>query len=216
MSVSKVDFKKIEKNLYNPPTRPVMAEVPEMSFLMVDGSGDPNDEKGEYQKAVEMLYTLSYTIKMSKKGSHPIDHYFEYVVPPLEGLWWTENPNDLSDKKHFLWTAMIRQPSFVNEEAVKWAKEEASRKKPSLDFTKVYLSVYKEGRTVQMMHIGSYDTEQETFKQMEEYMVEHQLQRPLTCERKHHEIYLSDPRRTRTDRLKTIIRLPVEPMEGKA
>ena len=151
-----LDFKKESKNLYQPKTIPVIVDVPKMTFIMVDGKGNPNDESGEYAKAIEMLYGLSYTIKMSSKSGNAPADFFEYVVPPLEGLWWTEldRPFDTSQKDKLIWTAMIRQPEFVTDVVFRWAVEGLKKKKPSLDLAKARLAEFTEGLCVQMMHMG--------------------------------------------------------------
>ncbi|MFS0782825.1 GyrI-like domain-containing protein [Bacillus sp. 1P06AnD] len=216
MPANKVDYKKKEKSFYMPGKKPELIEIPEMSFIMVDGKGDPNQESGEYPAAIELLYGLSYAIKMSKMGPGPLPGYFEYVVPPLEGLWWMEGSSGIDrERKHlFRWTSMIRQPEFVDEGIFRWACGELKKKKPMLDVSKAYFATWKEGLCVQMMHMGSYDAEPATIFQMEQYIETHQLINGITEEkdgriRRHHEIYLSDPRRTKTENLKTVIRIPV-------
>jgi len=162
----KLDYKKEYKNLYQPKTVPMIIDVPKMKFLMIDGKGNPNDESGEYAKAIELLYGLSYTIKMSSKGGNPPPDFLEYVVPPLEGLWWTEvgRPFDTSQKEKLIWTAMIRQPEFITNEVFKWAVAELNKRKPQLDTSKARLMEFTEGLCVQMMHMGPYDTEAVTVK----------------------------------------------------
>ncbi|MBD3107538.1 GyrI-like domain-containing protein [Bacillus sp. AGMB 02131] len=213
MKTNKVDYKKTDKEFYLPPKKPVLITVPEMNFIMVDGKGNPNQEGGEYKQAVELLYALTYTIKMSKMGKHQPTGYFEYVVPPLEGLWWIHNEEifNFQQKDNFCWTAMIRQPEFVTEEVFQWACEEARKKKPHLRTDKVSLKSFTEGLCVQMLHIGSYDNEPESFEQMFSFMEENNLKRVTEADRtQHHEIYISDPRRTKTENLKTVLRIPVE------
>lgn len=212
----KLDYKKEFKDLYLPKNEPMLVDVPEMNFIMVDGKGNPNDEGGEYQSAVEILYALSYTIKMSKKGSYNIDGYFEYVVPPLEGLWWMENDGmDFKKKDKFEWTSMIRQPEFVTKEVFEWACSEVLRKKPNIDVTKARLQKFKEGLCVQIMHIGSYDDEPKTVEKLDKYVEDNNLINAISTIneqgiiKRHHEIYLSDPRKTSLDKLKTVIRHPV-------
>lgn len=132
--MEKVDYKKKFKELYLPKTVPAEVKVPVIKYIMIDGKGDPNEEDGEYSKAVEILYALSYIIKMSKMGSRDIEGYFDYVVPPLEGLWWMDDIDgvDYGRKEEFCWTSMIRQPEFVTDEVFKWACDEV-RKKKGLD-----------------------------------------------------------------------------------
>lgn len=213
----KLDYKKEFKDLYLPKNEPMLVDVPEMNFIMVDGKGNPNDEGGEYQSAVEILYALSYTIKMSKKGSYNIDGYFEYVVPPLEGLWWMENDGmDFKKKDKFEWTSMIRQPEFVTKEVFEWACSEVLRKKPNIDVSKARLQKFKEGLCVQIMHIGSYDDEPKTVEKLDKYVEHNNLINAISTIneqgiiKRHHEIYLSDPRKTSLDKLKTVIRHPVK------
>lgn len=205
------DFKKQEKNLYGPGNEPVQIDVPEMLFLQVDGKGDPNEPESEYSKAVEILYALSYAIRMMPRNGHTPDGYFEYVVPPLEGLWWfTEDPeNGIVDKVKFAWTMMIRQPEFVTEDVFRDACRIVAKKKPNLDLTKARLSRSLEGSCVQCMHAGSYDQEPETIARMTVFMKEHGLICDLSDTRKHHEIYLTDPRKTEPSKMRTILRYPV-------
>lgn len=213
------DFKKEYRDLYLPKQKPVLIEVPEMKFFMIDGQGDPNTSK-EYQEAVEVLYGLSYTIKMSKKGGSQPAGYFDYVVPPLEGLWWFKDDRFdsvlLMDKSQFLWTSMIRQPDFVTEEVFAWAVQELKKKKPNLNTSKARLESLTEGICVQMMHIGPYETEAATIEQMERFILDQGYTNaigdrlPSGQIRRHHEIYLADPRKTAPAKLKTVIRHPVK------
>lgn len=214
---NKLDYKKEFKDLYMPKQKPTLIDVPAMNFIMVDGKGDPNEENGEYSKAVELLYALSYTIKMSKKGKNKIEGYFEYVVPPLEGLWWCdEGKIDLCDKSKFHWTSMIRQPEFVTSEVFKWACYEVLKKKSQLDVSKARFQLLKEGVCVQMMHIGPFDNERGTVNEIENYIEKSNLRNAISTIgengsiRRHHEIYLSDPRKTDKPKMKTVLRVPVE------
>ncbi|HYE69039.1 MAG TPA: transcriptional regulator, partial [Anaerovoracaceae bacterium] len=147
METAKIDFKKKDKNLYMPGTKPSLIEVPSMNFIMVDGKGDPNAEDGEYQQAVELLYALSYTIKMGYKKSDKPDGYSDYVVPPLEGLWWldggTTADSDFSQKGKYFWTSMIRQPEFVTHEVFEQALREVSKNKPTLDPSKARFEIFE-------------------------------------------------------------------------
>lgn len=204
------DYKKEYRDLYMPKDKPVLIEVPPMNFLMVDGSGDPNNSP-EFQQATELLYGLSYTIKMiMKKGKQP-DGYFEYVVPPLEGLWWIEEGGFSFEKRdNWKWTLMIRQPEFVDHELFRWATNELMRKKQELAIEKARFEAFTEGLCVQIMHIGPYSTEPETMKKVEAFLFEHGLKDRLTSGGKHHEIYLSDPRKAKPERMKTVLRHPVE------
>lgn len=214
--MEKLDYKKEYKDLYMPKTKPMIIDVPNMKFIMVEGTGNPNSENGEYQEALQLLYGVSFTIKMSKMGENKIDGYFEYVVPPLEGFWWQDGVQgiDYNHKENFKWISMIRQPEFVTEEVVKWAIEEVKSKK-GLDVSKAKFKEFKEGLCVQIMHKGSYDNEPETIKKIEEYIESNHLKNDIggmlrnDMIRRHHEIYLSDPRRTAVENLKTVIRIPV-------
>ncbi|MDU6306736.1 MAG: GyrI-like domain-containing protein [Clostridium sp.] len=204
------DYKREYKEFYLPPKQPGIVEIPKMNFLAVRGKGDPNEENGEYKRAMELLYGIAYTIKMSYKGEHIIEGFFEYVVPPLEGLWWQEGIRgvDYSRKDLFQWISLIRLPDFVKESDFEWALEEAARKKKT-DFSQVEFFSYDEGLCVQCTHLGSYDDEPATIRQMETYAQEHGYAIDITDKRHHHEIYLSDPRKTEAAKLKTVIRHPV-------
>ncbi|MEI3507655.1 MAG: GyrI-like domain-containing protein [Bacilli bacterium] len=217
--MEKIDYKKEYKDIYMPTKTPTFIDVPEITYIMVDGKGDPNTSE-EYKKAMEILYGLSFTIKMSKMKGNTPEGYFDYVVPPLEGLWWLDKTNfdglNITDKSEFKWTSMIRQPEFVTEEVYKWACQELKNKKPDIDLSKTRLETLKEGKCVQIMHIGPYDTEPESINKINEYIKENNLKDAIgdTYEtgqiKKHHEIYLGDPRRTKPENLKTVIRHPVK------
>ena len=204
------DYKKEYREFYMPPKKPDIIEIPQMNFLAVRGEGDPNEEGGEYSRALSLLYGMAYTIKMSYKGTHKIEGFFEYVVPPLEGLWWQEGVRgvDYSRKDRFQWISLIRLPDFVKKSDFNWALEEAARKKKT-DFSAVEFYTYDEGLCVQCMHIGSYDDESATILAMESYAKENGCAIDITDKRYHHEIYLNDPRKTETSKLKTVIRHPV-------
>jgi hypothetical protein len=205
-----VDYKKTEKDLYQPKTTPSIIDVPEMTFITVDGKGDPNTSEA-YKTAMETLYGLSYSIKMSKMGGTQPEGYFEYVVPPLEGLWWSQDGGtiDYANKDSFYWTSMIRQPDFVTLEVFEAAKTALSKKKPELDTSIAQLIKLTEGLCVQAMHIGSYDNEPATIAAMEKYAVEIGYAIDINDTRRHHEIYLSDPRKVASEKLKTVIRHPI-------
>ena len=241
--MNKVDFKKVYKDLYLPKNEPSIITVPAMTFIMVDGKGNPNEPNGEYKQAVELLYALSYTIKMSKMGGFTPEGYYDYVVPPLEGLWWlsdSSSRNFYANKEEYHWTSMIRQPEFVTQEVFSWAqaavidkrKKEAFssiskvkhisdtdiNKKTNIDITKVRLETFAEGLCVQMMHFGPYDTEPESINRIDAYIHDNNLMNdignPTSDEivRRHHEIYLNDPRKVKPESLKTILRHPVRKM----
>lgn len=208
------DYKKEYKEFYMPPKKPTIVDVPKMNYIAVRGQGNPNEEDGEYKKAIELLYGIAFTIKMSYKGTHKIEGYFQYVVPPLEGFWWQDNVTgiDYSQKEKFQWIAVIRLPDFVTKEEFDWAVEEATKKKKE-DFSKVEYFTYKEGMCIQCMHIGSYDEEPLTVEKMHAYMEEQGYELDITEERLHHEIYLSDPRRTSEEKLKTVVRHPIKQIQ---
>ncbi|MBO7145458.1 MAG: GyrI-like domain-containing protein [Salinivirgaceae bacterium] len=205
------DYKKEYKEFYLPPTKPCIVTIPAMNFVAVRGSGNPNDEDGEYKAALELLYGIAFTLKMSYKGSHRIDGYFEYVVPPLEGFWWQEGVAgiDYAHKNDFQWISAIRLPDFVTKADFDWAVAEATAKKKR-DFSKAEFLTYEEGLCVQCMHLGSYDNEPATVQLMNDFAKAQGYQIAIDDVRRHHEIYLSDPRRTAPDKLKTIIRHPIK------
>lgn len=204
------DFKKEYKDLYSPKTKPSIINVPPMKYIAVRGSGDPNEEDGEYKRSIAMLYAIAYTIKMSKMGDHRIDGYFDFVVPPLEGFWWQNGVTgfDYAHKESFKWISCIRVPDFVESADLDWAKAEALRKK-ELDCSKVDLLCVDEGECVQIMHIGEYDDEPASIALMDEYIEEAGYVNDFSDTRHHHEIYLSDPRRVAPERCKTIVRHPI-------
>lgn len=207
------DYKKEYKALYLPKEMPSIVEVPSMQYAAVRGHGDPNEPEGEYGRAVAVLYGISYTIKMSYKGSRKVDGFFEYVVPPLEGFWWMEGgaPGvDYRNKSGFNWISIIRVPEFVTEEVFAWAKEEAQRKK-RIDTSLAELITVSEGLCVQCLHIGSYNEEPATVAKMDHYRMEQGYENDISDRRRHHEIYLSDPRKVSPERMKTVIRHPVRP-----
>lgn len=205
------DYKREFKALYQPKAVPALIDVPEMHFAAVRGKGDPNAPDGDYSRALAVLYAVSYTLKMSKLGDHCIAGYFDYVVPPLEGLWQQAGSDqiDYSRKADFEWVSMIRLPDFVTPEEFEWAKQEAAQKK-QLDCAAAEFLTYAEGLCVQCMHLGSYDDEPATIARMTEYLAAEGYAADITDARRHHEIYLSDPRKTAPEKLKTIIRLPIK------
>lgn len=205
------DYKKEYKEFYMPPKKPTIVTVPKMNFLAVRGQGDPNIEGGEYKQAIGLLYGIAFTIKMSKMGNRHIEGYFDYVVPPLEGFWWQDGivGVDYSHKESFKWISLIRLPEFVEKADFDWATAEATVKKKT-DYSKVEFLTYYEGLCVQCMHIGSYDDEPATIGLMHKFIEQEGYTLDITDQRFHHEIYLSDARRTAPDRLKTVIRHPVK------
>ncbi|MDR3012902.1 MAG: GyrI-like domain-containing protein [Chitinispirillales bacterium] len=203
-----LDYKKKYKELYLPKTTPAIIDVPEITYAAVDGKGDPNDESGEFGKAVELLYGILYAIKMSKKKQNTPEGYFDFVVPPLEGFWTVENKKDVMDKSKFLWTAMIRLPEFVDKKIFEWACNEVLNKKKINTENAKYTKI-TEGLCVQCMHIGSFDDEPETIEKIENFIEKNNLVNDINNERRHHEIYLSDFRKVEKDKLKTVLRIPV-------
>ena len=206
------DYKKEYREFYLPPRTPGLITVPAMNFLAVRGKGDPNEEGGAYKQALGMLYAVAFTIKMSKLGSHKLEGYFDYVVPPLEGLWWQEGRQgvDYARKGDFQWISLIRLPEFVTEEIFRWAVREAAEKK-HLDLSPVEFFPWEEGLCVQCLHIGSYNEEPATVAKMDHYLLEQGYENDISDLRRHHEIYLSDPRKVSPERMKTVIRHPVRP-----
>ena len=203
------DFKKEFKEFYLPAATPTIVTMPVMNFLAVRGKGNPNEEGGAYKQTLERLYGIAYTLKMSYKSDYRIQGFFEYVVPPLEGLWWAEDGEiDYAHKEGFCFISMIRLPDFITEKDFHWAITEATRKK-KMDFSQVEFLRYDEGLCVQCMHIGSYDDEPATIKSMADYAQSQGYQIAIDNNRRHHEIYLSDPRKTSADKLKTVIRYPI-------
>lgn len=208
------DFKKEYKEFYMPKEKPSIVTVPSMNYLAVRGHGDPNEEGGEYEEAIGLLYGVAFTIKMSKKGDHQIEGFFDYVVPPLEGFWWQDGIQgvDYAHKEKFNWISVIRLPDFVTKSDFDWAIEEATRKKKT-DFSKVEFLQVDEGLCVQCMHIGSYDDEPATMELMHRFMEEQGYELDISDTRRHHEIYLSDARKVAPDKLKTVIRHPIRRKE---
>lgn len=202
-----IDFKKTEKEFYSPKTTPSIVDVPAMKFITVDGKGDPNQSQ-EYVEAVETLYGLTYSIKMRHKS------ILEYVVPPLEGFWSVDDEfrgggASITDKSKFVWTMMIRQPDFVTNEIFEEAKMLLAKKKPSLDLSKAKFQTIKEGLCVQVMYIGSYDDEPATIVAMDSFAIASGYEMDISDVRRHHEIYLSDPRKVEPSKLKTVLRHPI-------
>ena len=198
----RVDFKKELKHLYYPSMRQVaIVDVPEMNFLMVDGAGDPNTAQ-EYKDAVEALYSLSYALKFMTRREKATD----YVVMPLEGLWWTGDMSKFSveDKDAWKWIAMIMQPEYVTKGLVDKALEHVRNKNlPALSKTR-FESLH-EGLSAQIMHIGPYSEEDPTIQRLHRHIKENGYK----LRGKHHEIYLSDPRKSAPERMKTVIRQPI-------
>lgn len=207
------DLKKEYKEFYLPKKKPEIISIPAMNYIAIQGKGDPNDEGGEYKKAIGIVYAVAYTIKMSKMGDHRMEGYFDFVVPPLEGFWWQEGKEgfDYSDKSAFQWISVIRLPEFVTKEEFDWAVKEAARKK-KMDCSSARFLTFEEGLCVQIMHIGSFDDEPETVALMDRYLQENGYQNDFSEKRRHHEIYLSDARKVPKERWRTVIRHPIRRM----
>ena len=205
------DFKKEYKEFYLPKAKPELVTVPPMNYIAVRGKGDPNEENGAYKQAIGLLYGVAYTIKMSKKGDHRIEGYFDFVVPPLEGFWQQEGTAtiDYAHKENFEWVSVIRLPDFVTKADFDWAVREATIKKKQ-DFSAVEFLTIEEGLCVQCMHTGPYDNEPETVAAMDAFLAENGYANDSTDTRWHHEIYLSDVRKTAPEKLKTVIRHPIK------
>lgn len=204
------DFKKECRELYAPKAAPSIVTVPRANFIAMEGRGDPNQEGGAYQQALAVLYAVAYALKMSYKAERKIPGFYEYVVPPLEGFWWQPGVQgvDYRDKSAFHWLSVIRLPDFVTEPDFCWAVEEASRKK-KLDCSGAAFYTLEEGLCVQALHIGPYDGEPETVARMDRYLAENGYANDFSDARRHHEIYLSDPRKSPPEKWRTIIRHPI-------
>jgi Uncharacterized conserved protein len=205
------DFKKEYKEFYMPKNKPEIVMVPAANYIAVKGKGSPNQEGGSYQQSIGILYAVAYTIKMSDKGSHKIEGFFEYVVPPLEGFWWQDNVEgiDYGNKGTFNWISVIRLPDFVTKDDFSWAAAEAAKKK-KLDCSLAELLTITEGLCVQIMHIGPFDDEPATIAVMDGYLQETGYRDDRTDTRLHHEIYLSDVRKVEPSKWKTVIRHPIK------
>jgi len=203
--MSKIDLKKELKHLYQPSAREVaLVDVPRMNFLMIDGRGDPNTSQ-EFQDAMEVLYGLAYGIKFGLKNQ---DLGPDYTVMPSEGLWWIAGGGDFDSeaKDAFCWTLMIMQPDHITEEMFDQAKAELKARKDPPALSKVRFEAFYEGLSVQIMHIGPYAEEKPTIEKIHRFAEE----QGYRLRGKHHEIYISNPGRTKPERLKTVLRHPVE------
>lgn len=204
------DFKKEYKEFYMPKCKPEIVTVPKANYIAVRGEGDPNEDGGAYQAAIGVLYSVAYTLKMSYKTEHKIEGFFEYVVPPLEGFWWQDGIAgvDYSKKSAFHWISVIRLPDFVTEADLAWAVDTASKKK-HIDCSSAEFLTVEEGLCVQILHVGSYDDEPAAVAAMDTFLAENGYVNDLSDTRLHHEIYLSDARKTAPEKLKTVIRHPI-------
>ncbi len=206
----KVDFKKELKHLYAPSSKEFeVVTVPEMNFIMIDGRGDPNTSVS-YKEAVEALYAVAYKLKFISKKTLSRD----YVVPPLEGLWWAEDMSVFTagNKEGWEWTAMIMQPSWITEEMFGEASRLVEKSKNPPALKKMRFEAYDEGLSLQIMHIGPYADEGPLLSRLH---VEIIPQKGYVENGKHHEIYLGDPRKTAPEKLKTVLRQPVKKASGR-
>ena len=208
------DLKKEFKEYYQPKNKPEIVNIPSINYLAVRGSGDPNDETGDYKKALESLYAVAYTLRMSYKTDYKINGFYEYIVPPLEGFWWQDGTDGVNyaDKTSFNWISVIRLPDFISGKDIEWAVRTATKKKKT-DCSQVKFLTVNEGLCVQIMHIGPYDNEPVTVKLMDDYLAQNGYENDLNSERMHHEIYLSDPRKCLPEKMKTVIRQPVKRLD---
>jgi hypothetical protein len=200
---SALDYKKELKHLYRPSAKKFeVVDVPPMNFLMIDGHGDPNTAQ-EYQQAVEALYAVAYALKFTSKKEKGMD----YVVPPMEGLWWAQNMEAFTtaDKSAWDWTMMIMQPEWVTQDMFEKTLKQVEKKKDLPALPKLRLEAYHEGLSVQILHIGPYDVEAPKIAGMHAFAAENGYH----LAGKHHEIYLGDPRKVAPEKLKTVLRQPV-------
>jgi hypothetical protein len=206
----KYEWKKAEKQLYLPRTIPELITIPNQKFFMLKGKGNPNSDS--FAEKIGVLYSLAYAIRMMPKQGYIPDGYFEYTVYPLEGLWdLTEEGRNskILNKNELLYTVMIRQPDFVIPSVVEKAFEIVRKKKPHPLLDEVTFEMFEDGLSVQMLHLGSYDNEPQSFKLMNEFIANHNLEKRALV---HREIYLSDARKVQPDKLKTVLRYMVEPI----
>ncbi|MCX6267060.1 MAG: GyrI-like domain-containing protein [Bacteroidetes bacterium] len=206
----KHEWKKSEKKFYLPKNRPEIIVIPKFKFLSIKGRGNPN--ASFFSEYIGVLYSLSYAVKMSSRTGPFIDHYYDYTVYPLEGVWDIDEISKAKgiksfDKNSLVFNIMIRQPEFVSEEFANEIKERIKVKKPHELLDAVKFEILEEGTCVQMLHQGSYDDEPESFSQMESFAKEQNLRRKY---HNHREIYLSDARKTVPEKLKTVLRFQVE------
>ena len=203
----KYEWRKEEKDIYLPKQKPTLVNVPKSKYFCIKGKGNPNNK--DFSERIEVLYTLSYTVRMMPRNGYTPDGYFEYTVYPLEGLWDLTEEGRKSKtllKDELLYTIMIKQPDFVTNELFMKAFEIASTKKPNKLLKEVYLDEIEDGLSVQMLHIGDYDSEPETFEKMKEFIKANNLEIKTLV---HREIYLSDARRVDRDKFKTVLRYRV-------
>lgn len=210
----KLDYKKQYKDLYLPGQKPMVIDVPAIPFVMVDGVGAPEGEN--YQAALQILYSIAFTIKFSKMKGPGLPGYFEYVMPPLEGFWGKGAQWDTENRATWQWASAIRLPAFVTPKIFGWAVKAAAEKNAGkgLNYHRARFETLREGLCVQMMHVGPYSTEGESIAKLHAYMQTQNLVPHYTATRRHHEIYLGDPRKTAPEKRRTVLRLPTKKKEG--
>ncbi len=205
------DYKKEQKEIYQPKAKPSIVTVPKMNYLAVRGKGNPNEEGGEYQQAIQTLFPVAYALRMSYKTDYKIEGFFEYVVPPLEGFWWIENLEgmDYNRKDDLEWISVLRLPDFITKKDFEWAINQVTTKK-KIDCSKVEFFTYDEGLCVQMMHIGHFDNETETVELMQEFIKKEGYVEDFEGGRMHHEVYITDIRKSAPEKWKTVVRHPIK------
>jgi hypothetical protein len=207
--MNKLEYKKEFKELYLPQSIPTIIDVPSMSFAIIDGEGDPNNE--EFALATAALYSFSYAVKMSYKSKEIPKGFYDYTVFPLEGIWDLVDKNKSNtDKSNFAYSIMIRQPDFLTNELFDRFVTETKKKKPNAYLDKIRYETITEGLCCQMLHVGSYDNEPASFARMSQFCKNNRYER---ISLKHREIYLSDPRKTEVDKLKTVLRFSVKKVQ---
>ena len=206
------DFKKAYRALYQPKARPELVTVPAANYVAVRGQGDLNEPGGAYQTAISVLYAVAYTLKMSRRAGYHMEGYFDYVVPPLEGFWQQGNG---ADKSAFRWISALRLPDFVAAEDVEWAREAAGSRN-GIDCSAAIFWTVEEGLCVQSLHVGPFDTEPATLSAMEALLCSEGYAWDMGKSRLHHEIYLTDPRRTPPEKWRTVLRCPIRQAAGTA
>ena len=210
------DLKKEYKEYYRPKNKPEIINIPSFNYIAVRGKGNPNEEDGSYQQAIQVLYAVVYTLKMSYKTDYQIKGFYQFVVPPLEGFWWQENVEnvDYLHKENFNWISVIRLPDFITKKDFDWAVKRATIKK-KIDCSKAEFFTFEEGLCVQMMHQGSFDDEINTVEIMNQFLQEKGYRNDFNKSRLHHEIYLSDARKNAPEKWKTVIRHPICKIDKK-
>jgi hypothetical protein len=204
--MSKLDYKKDFKELYLPKNSPSIIEVPTIRYAVIDGEGDPNGE--EFALVTAALYSFSYAVRMSYKSKVIPEGFYDYTVFPLEGVWdLVDKSKPATDKSNLAYSIMIRQPDFLTQELFERFAKETKQKKPNPYLDRLYSATITEGLCCQMLHLGSYDDEPASFERMNQFCQEHGYERGSL---KHREIYLSDPRKTDTGKLKTVLRFKVK------